>query len=188
MAQLGGEVPDLVLQVRSSVLRLLAEHSYSAIDADSLTTGKDFLLKIWQLVVSVPLGIAIVHEGISPSTIANVFYELGWMQAYGRETIVVKAGDVAIPSDFVRTEYVPFDCHFERRFRAFLGGLKEQAEFYATLAEEVDRNPLLAIDYLRRAWLLTGDEELRRRAQEVYAGAGVRDRARTSVEALMTRF
>jgi hypothetical protein len=49
MAQLGGEVPDLVLQVRSSVLRLLAEHSYSAIDADSLTTGKDFLLKIWQI-------------------------------------------------------------------------------------------------------------------------------------------
>lgn len=188
MAQLGGTVPSVVCETRATVVRLLGEYGYSAIDADSHTTGKDFLLKIWQLIVAVPLGIAIVHEGISSSTIANVFYELGWMQAYGKETIIVRAGDVAIPSDFVRTEYVPYDGHFERRFRAFLGGLKEQAGFYATLAAQVDRNPLLAIDYLRRAYLLTADEALRHRAREVYATAGVADRGKSSVEALLTSF
>ena len=188
MSQLGGPVPEIVLDVRRSLLRLLSEHSYSALDADSLTTGKDFLLKIWQIVLSVPLGIAIVHEGISHSTLANVFYELGWMQAYGKETIVIRAGEVSLPSDFVRTEYVPFDGHFERRLRAFLGGLADQAEFYSTVADQVERNPLLSIDYLRRAYLLTGEESLRRRAQEVYAAAGVGERAKTSVETLLTRF
>lgn len=188
MAQMGGPVPEIVLEVHRSTARILSEYSYSAIDADSLTTGKDFLLKIWQIVLSVPLGIAIVHEGISPSTIANVFYELGWMQAYGKETIVIRVGEVAIPSDFVRTEYVPFDAHFERRLRAFLGGLAQQADYYSTLADQVERNPLLAIDYLRRAYLLTGEGTLRRRAQAVYDAAGVGERARTSVEMLLTSF
>jgi hypothetical protein len=188
MVQLGGPVPEVVVEIRRTTAQILAEYSYSAMDADSLTTGKDFLLKIWQLALSVPLGIAIVHEGIAPSTIANLFYELGWMQAYGKETIVIRVGDVALPSDFVRTEYVPFDDHFERRFRSFLSGLQAQADYYATLADQVERNPLLAIDYFRRAYLLTGEASLRERAQATYAAAGVRNRARTSVEALLTGF
>lgn len=188
MVQLGGPVPEVVIEIRRTTAQILSEYSYSAIDADSLTTGKDFLLKIWQLALSVPLGIAIVHEGIAPSTIANLFYELGWMQAYGKETIVVRAGDVALPSDFVRTEYVPFDAHFDRRFRSFLSGLQEQAGYYSTLADQVERNPLLAIDYLRRAYLLSGDDELRLRARSVYADARVGMRARNSVEALLTSF
>lgn len=68
MAQLGAPVPEVVREIRRSTAQILSEYSYSAIDADSLTTGKDFLLKIWQLVLSVPLGIAIVHEGRRPPT------------------------------------------------------------------------------------------------------------------------
>src|SRR5687768_14817643 len=80
MAQLGGTVPESVLEARRSTTEILRDYEYSVVDADSLTTGKDFLLKIWQLALSVPVGIAIVHEGIPPATMANVFYELGWMQ------------------------------------------------------------------------------------------------------------
>lgn len=188
MAQLGGTVPDVVREIRESIKAILEEHSYELVDADSVTTGKDFLLKIWQLVLSVPVGIAIVHEGIPQPTMANVFYELGWMQAYGKETIVIKVGNVAIPSDLVRTEYVPFDGDFERRFQSFIGGLEENASYYAIVAEQLERNPLLAIDYLRRAYLLTGDKALRARSQEIFAASGLKGRAKNSVETLLSNF
>jgi hypothetical protein len=188
MAQLGGVVPGVVTEIRERLRPLLEEHGFALVDADSLTTGKDFLLKIWQLVLSVPVGIAIVHEGIAPTTLANVFYELGWMQAYGKETIVIRAGDAAIPSDLVRTEYVPFDDHFERRFRSFMGGLGDTARYYSKVAEQVERNPLLAIDYLRRAYLITGDGELRSRSREIFRASGHDARAKNSVETLLSSF
>ncbi|HXU43927.1 MAG TPA: hypothetical protein VN783_00260 [Thermoanaerobaculia bacterium] len=188
MAQLGGAVPPVVGEIRQRVESVLGENGYELVDADSVTTGKDFLLKIWQLVLSTPVGIAIVHEGISSSTMSNIFYELGWMQAYGKETIVVKAGNAAIPSDFVRTEYVPFDGNFDRRLRSFMKELTDRAEYYAIVAEQVERNPLLAIDYFRRAFLLTDDESLRERAREIYSASGLKDRAKNSVETLLTSF
>jgi hypothetical protein len=106
MSQLGGNIPASVQDVRARVQSLLVDHDFSMIDADSVTTGKDYLLEIWQMVLSVPLGVAIIHEGISPSKLANIFFELGWFHAYGKETIVIPVGDVEVPSDFVRTEYV----------------------------------------------------------------------------------
>lgn len=120
MAQLGEPIPDLVTEIRGKLATLAAEHNYEVVDADAFTTGGDFLLNIWQLAISVPVGLAIVHEGISPRTVANIFYELGWMQAYGKETLVIRAGDAAMPSDFARTQYVPYDGHFQRRIRSFL--------------------------------------------------------------------
>lgn len=159
-----------------------------AVEAASVTTGKDYLLKIWSLAVACPIGIALVHEGIRPATMANVFYELGWMQAYGRETLVVRIGDVDLPSDLVRTEYVAYDGNFSDRMRAFVASLDERAIYYQTLATQLERDPLLAVDYLRRAYLLTGEAALRRRAREVFAGAELADRARNSVERLMVGF
>jgi hypothetical protein len=188
MAQLGAPLPEIVQEVRSTIEDVLSETGFGLVDADSVTTGKDFLLKIWQLVLSVPVGIAIVHEGIPQTTMANIFYELGWMQAYGKETIVVRVGDIKIPSDFVRTEYVPYDGHFTRRFRAFLSDLEERAAYYAVISEQVERNPLLSIDYLRRAYLLTGDSLLRNRAKAVFSSAGFKGRAKNSVETLLIDF
>ena len=129
-----------------------------------------------------------IHDGISPPTLANIFYELGWMQAYGKETLGIRVGDVTIPSDFVRTEYVPYDNEFERRFGSFLRELEERAAYYTLVSEQVERNPLLAIDYLRRAYLLTGDQTSRDAANEVFASAGFEDRAKNSVEMLLTNF
>lgn len=188
MSQLGGRVPTTVTDVRNRVQSILVDHDFSMIDADSVTTGKDYLLKIWQLVLSVPLGIAIIHEGISPSTLANIFFELGWFQAYGKETIVIPVGDVDVPSDFVRTEYVKYDGHFDRRFNAFMSSVSDQAEYYKVLAEQVENNPLLAIDYLRRAYLLGGDKKCRTAAREAFAQAGFTGRAKNSVETLLVQF
>lgn len=161
---------------------------YSVIDAESVTTGREFLLKIWEMAVAVPVGVAIVHEGIKPQTLANVFYELGWMQAYGKETLVIRVGDVEIPSDFVRTEYINYDASFEQKLTAFFQSLQKRAEYYVTFADQVERNPLLAIDYLRRAFLLTNKAGLKTRARKIQKEAGLEHRAKNSVEMHLMSF
>ena len=67
-------------------------------------------------------------------------------------------------------------------------GLAERAEYYVLAAEQLERNPLLAIDYLRRAFLITRDTDLRARAKQIAAEAGIGDRAKNSVEALLVGF
>ncbi|MDZ7780395.1 MAG: hypothetical protein U5R14_10770 [Gemmatimonadota bacterium] len=122
------------------------------------------------------------------STLANIYLELGHMQAYGKELLVVKTPAAEVPSDLVRTEYVEWAPGFRVRLSAFLGGLMERAEYYSLVADQLERNPLLAIDYLRRAFLITGNADLRTRAEKIAAGAGLEGRARNSVEALLVRF
>ena len=89
-----------------------------------------------------------------------------------------------MPSDFVRTEYVGFDANFA----AYLNTLREQAEHYELIADQLERNPVLAIDYLKRAFLITGDEGLRAKARGVLGHAGLDDRAENSVEQLAAAF
>lgn len=186
---MGSSVPAEVLSAKRRVRTALGRISYSAMDAASVTTGRDFLLKIWSLAVSCPVGIAIVHEGIRPETMANIYYELGWMHAYGRETVVIKIGDIKLPSDLVRTEYIEMDARFAQNLRHFLAELRERAAYYLTLADQLEADPLLAIDYLRRAYLLTGNRSLQRRARRIFTESGLEnERARDSVERLMVTF
>lgn len=188
MAAMGGSVPDEVLGAKRKVAAALRRARFSIVDAASVTTGKDYLLKIWKLAISCPIGVAVIHEGIRPETMANIYYELGWMQAYGRETVVIKIGDVKLPSDLVRTEYINMDARFTQSFGDFLNSLRERAEYYETLADLLEANPLLAIDYLRRAYLLTGTARLKRRARQIFADSNLDERARDSVERLMVTF
>lgn len=188
MSKVGDNVPPMVLEVRSRLAALLGEIGYSLIDATGVTTGKDFLRKIWDLIVSVPMGMAFIYRKMPPSTLANVFYEIGLMQALGKDTLVIKEPRAAIPSDLVRTEYVLYDGRFDDRIRAFLGTCLSSAEFLATVAEQMERNPLLAIDYYRRAFLLTGNEEYCLRTDELMKSGEIGQRAKNSVEYLAAGF
>lgn len=188
MTQLGGPIPPVLSEIRSGLQDVLKERSYALIDADSAVTGRDFLLKIWEFMVAVPLGIAIIHEEMKPGTIANVFYELGLMQAYGKETLIIKTRDSLVPSDFMRTEYVQYAGDFQPRMRRFLDSIAERATYYSTMADQVERNPLLAIELLRRAFLLTEDAAHRERARQIFAAAKLSGRAKNSVEMLLVNF
>lgn len=110
------------------------------------------------------------------------------MRAYGKETLVIRVGDVEIPSDFVRTEYVNFDDSFHQTLSAFFQSLRKRAEYYVTFADQVERNPLLAIDYLRRAFLLTNRAALKTRARKIHREAGLEDRAKNSVDMHLMSF
>ncbi len=159
MTQLGAPIPQEVTRIRRSVERYLRDVGIEAIDANTEITGKDFLLKIWRLIASVPLGIGIVTKDLSASTMANIFYEVGLLQALGRESLIIKGQDAAVPSDFVRTEYIEYPKRFKSRFAKFLKRFEAQADHYGTVAKQVTSNPLLAIDYLRRAYLISGSED-----------------------------
>lgn len=188
MTQLGGDIDHVVGEMRELVVEVLGHHRFDIVDANSRTTGRDFLLKIWELVLSVPLGIALIHESMPRKTLANIFYELGLMHAYGKETLVIKSRAAEIPSDFIRTEYIEFGSRAEEKLEQFMLDVEARPEYYGHMADQLENNPLLSIDYLRRAFLVCGDEGYRDRARDYFASAGLAKRAKTSVEALLAQF
>lgn len=188
MTRLGQPVPPVVKKMRKRITECCDRIDYRVIDAASRVTGRDFLIKILKLIASSPLSIGIVHEDIPSNTQANIFYELGIAQALGKETVIVKSPGACIPSDFVRTEYIEFGRSFRTEFSKYLRGLFDQAEHYELVADQLDRNPILALDYLKRAYLITGERRLRRKAREVLGEAEIGMRAKNSVEILAANF
>jgi len=185
MTQLGGSIPDEVAKIRNRIKRQLEKRKIELIDATSATTGKDFLDKIWRMIVGVPLGVAIIHENMPPFTLCNIFYELGMMDALGKRTIIVKTPEASIPSDFVRTEYIESNNQFAKGFGRFLDSILKQEDQFETMAAVLKNNPLLSIDYLRRAHAISGDEKYVNQALENLNGEGFKDRFRSSMENLM---
>lgn len=166
MTQLGTPIPKEIKNIRKTLEKYLKQKKLSTIDASSDVRGKDFLLKIWEMILSVPVGIAIISKELTPYTLANIFYEIGLLQAYGKETLIIKTKDSYVPSDFVRTEYIEYDRSFKKKIIKFLDGLKEQYEYYANASILLEGNPLLSIDYLRRAFLISGDDKYKIEAKE----------------------
>ena len=188
MTQLGQPVAPVVVQIRKRLATILSERNINLMDANDVVTGKDFLMKIWRLIVAVPLGVAVIDHQMSPQTLSNIFYEIGMLQAYGKESLIIKTPETGIPSDFLRTEYVEFGPNFEKNLRKYLQSFFNQAEYYVSVANQLENNPLLAIDYLRRAYLITGKEELRSLARQIFEDASIEGRAKNSVEMILADF
>ena len=184
-----GHPTETFRTLRNQVEAQVRENGFRCMDAGSTVTGRDFLEKIWTLILRVPVGIALVDKSFSTSTVANIFYELGMMQAYGKETLVIKTPGTNVPSDFVRTEYVEFDQHFSQNLAKFFHHLRDLASHFAKMAHQFEKNPFLAIDYLRRAYLLTADEQFRQQANRIFNETQLGSRrAKNSVEFLFADF
>lgn len=188
MTQLGGTVPPEVDEMRRDLRGVLDTHGFDLIDANSTITGRDFLTKIWNMLIAVPLAVAVVHKRMRQKTLWNVYYEIGVAQALGKETIIVKGKGVSVPSDFVRTEYIEYDDGFSEKAGRFMEGIKDRARYYEEMAELLHQNPLLAIDYLRRAYLINGRGDCQARAKGILDGLSLEGRARDSVEMLLAEF
>lgn len=188
MTKLGKPIPTKINEIRNRLREFLSNHNIKIIDANDVITGKDFLLKIWHIILSVPLGIAIITKDIPQQTLANIFYEIGLMQAYGKETIVIKTQDVKIPSDFIRTEYIEFNKDFDEKIGKFFQTFFNLADYYKECADQLENNPLLAIDYLKRAYLISGEESYKKSAWKIFQEASIEGRAKNSVEMLLVDF
>jgi len=188
MTQLGGTIPPEVDDMRRDLGSVLDTHGYTLIDANSTITGRDFLSKIWKMLISVPLAVAVVHESMKETTLWNVYYEIGVAQSLGKETIIIKGEGINVPSDFVRTEYIEYDGDFKGKIGTFMEDITDRARYYEDVAELLLENPLLAIDYLRRAYLINGREDCRNKAKSILDGLSLEGRARNSVEMLLAEF
>lgn len=188
MSQMGVNIPSIVLGIRKNLSKSLDSYGIQEIDADTVVTGRDFLLKVWGCIITVPMGIAIISKEISPQTLANIFYEIGLLQAYGKETLVIKTKDIDVPSDLIRTEYLEYDTNFQDKINKFLDELLALPEYFETMAEQLENDPLLSIDYLRRAFLITGNNTYREKAKALYDSASIERRAKNSVEMLLLNF
>jgi len=181
-------MPRQAKKMRESVTKICDQYDYKVIDASVEVTGRDFLLKIWRLIASTSISVAISHEEFPLPTIMNIYYELGIARTLGKETMIVKSIQAIHPSDLVRDEYIEFGKTFDADFSKFLDHVDKQAEYYEIMAEQLENNPLLSIDYLRRAYLITGDEKLQSRARALLRDAKLKGRAKDSVEMLAVKF
>ncbi len=188
MTRLGKPIPPEIDEIRQAITSTCQNSDFTVIDASSQITGRDFLLKIWKQIAATPLAVGVCHESIPPTTQSNIYYEFGVAQALGKETIIVKSPSVKIPSDFVRTEYIEYDAGFDQNFTAYLASLDEQAEHYEVMADQLERNPVLSLDYLKRAFLITGNNQLRVKANQLLEDSGLGDRAKNSVELIAASF
>lgn len=188
MTRLGTPIPDEVKKIRKSIEKACISRKFVLIDANSTITGRDFLLKIWNLISSTPISIGVSHEGIPTKTQMNIYYEMGVAQALGKATIIVKSPKSEVPSDFVRTEYISYNNIFQKNFSRYLDSLDALAGHYEEIAHQLEKDPVLAIDYLRRAFLITGNKALKKKAREFVNDAGLYKRARNSVELLAANF
>lgn len=168
MTQMGKPLPDKLIKIRQKMEETLSSRDITVIDASSKITGKDLLVKIWRQILEVPMGIAILTENMGQATIGNIFYEIALLDSLGKETIVIKTQEFKIPSDFIRTEFIEYDNHFENNLNKYLDNIFEQAEYYEEMAELVKAKPILSIDYLRRAYLITGEKNLIQKAKEIF--------------------
>ena len=188
ITQLGETTPTLAKDIQNSITDCCQSFGYQVIDASSETTGRDFLLKIWKLIESVAVCIVIIHEDTPIKTQANLYYELGVAQALGKETVIIKTPRSEIPSDFNRTEYIKFNENFEKKFKQFLEGLKKQAEHYEELSEILEKDPILAMDYLKRAFLITGNKNYQSYAKKILRTIDTDNRAKNSIEYFSAAF
>lgn len=158
-----GESPYMVEKMRKAISAKLKRRGYKLIDAGSEVTGGNMLEKIWNLLENTPVAIAVCCKGMRSGTLANIFYELGVAQAMGSETLIVKTRDFKVPSDLAGIEYVVFDEKFNENFGKYMDHLADRAKFYEELGAQLRNERGLALDYYRRAYLLAGDDGLRKK-------------------------
>lgn len=169
VSKLGEPLPDDIKRMRRTFEKYAKNNDITVIDANSITTGKDFLIKICDLIASVPLGVAIISDQLSIPTMCNIYYEIGLLEALGKETLVIKSKNCPIPSDFVRTEYIEYGYNAGAKIKGFLSTFFKQADYYAKMADGFEQKPSLAIDYLRRSYLITGKEVYREEAKKFFS-------------------
>jgi hypothetical protein len=168
LTKLGDPIPPKVRKIKKSVLKQLTNHAFNNLDANYFVTGGDFLLKIWKIILSVPFGVAIITEELEQGTLCNIFYEVGLLNALGKHTIVVKSPELIIPSDFIRTEYIEYKRGFVKNFNKFLKTMESLPNYYDNISDQLEgANAISALDYLRRAYLISGDSNFQDKADNL---------------------
>ena len=66
-----------------------------------------------------------------------------------------------MPSDFVRTEYITYDSRFKLKLSKFITEFLKLSAHYTFMAKQLRSDPFLEIDYLKRAYLISGKKNIK---------------------------
>jgi hypothetical protein len=185
-----GEAVDPAEHTIGRIVReVLGARRFTAITAGDVRRTSDFLHKIVDLIRGTGFSIAIFSDRTPPKTLANIFFEIGVALILGKPVHLIWAaqepGSTAVPSDFVRTEWIRF-IGDEDRLRRDLGtafdATIEGAIYYRETGdiafEAVEPDLELAFERYKQAILISGNSEDRARIVQVRDRLALADRRR----------
>jgi hypothetical protein len=174
---------ELVAPGEETMVRIACEaldaRRFVAVTAGDVRRTSDFLHKIIDLIRGTGFSIAIFSDRTPAKTLANIFFEIGVALVLGKPVqLVWTARDIgrsAVPSDFVRTEWIRYTVGEEDRLRRELGSAIDAIEQGATYYRQIGDIALdapepdleLAFERYKQAILISGNREDRERIEMV---------------------
>jgi len=189
MIHSAASITPVELEIERQTRFALRQNGFRTVKAAGTFGTKDYLDKILQLIRGCGFGIAVFSEFTPPRTLANIFFEIGICYVLGKDVILIKTPNAAIPSDFVRNEWVEFKPaptrSFVRSMSAACRAVRRSAAFYSKLGQLAlaeDAHDLeLAFERFKQAALIVNDPHVRAQIRQVSAQLAVL--SRESVEA-----
>jgi hypothetical protein len=173
MLQLGPRVAPAEETMAAVAREILAGHAFTAITAAEVRRTTDFLHKIIDLIRGCGFGVAIFSDRTPARTLANIFFEIGVAGVLGKPVQLIWSGQnprsSAVPTDFIRTEWIRFVPGEEDQFRRDVGDaicqIEEGAAFYTKIGtvalEAPDPDLELAFERFKQAVLIADDADAR---------------------------
>lgn len=181
-----GKPPATDARMAEIVAEIFETRGVPTKDADASSGGGDFLERILGLIRATGFTVAIFSHETRANAMANITLELGFAAMCGKPLIIAKSKRAKAPSDFTRTDWVVYDPTEENRFKDKLnqaldtvddaGSYEEILLDIALEAKSIDC--AVALERASKAFLLTGEDSLLGKAQQVEAridGAGANE-------------
>lgn len=166
--------PEVDYEMDEVICDVLKKHSFTPLKATSKRGTKDFLEKIVQMIRGCGFGVAIFSEYTNASSLANIFFEVGLCNMFGKPVIIVKNEGTKAPSDFVRTEWVTFTKDKDKLsndFKASIISIQELADYFESLgdlafeAEEKDYE--LAFERFKQSYLISNKKQVQEKIENL---------------------
>ncbi|HTT80563.1 MAG TPA: hypothetical protein VMF86_12870 [Stellaceae bacterium] len=171
MLHSGDAVSAIEQEMATAVRASLTDLRFIPIAATDIPATGDFLSKIVDLIRGCGFGVAIYSDQTPSRTLGNIFFEIGISHLLGKPVQLLVAGRNPTPSDFVRTEWLPYDQADRNasiaKLRDSLKAIEQQAEQFFKLGEVMMEADVidyeLAFERFKQAVLISGHEEARQR-------------------------
>ena len=175
MLHLGQGVNSAEQTMARIVSEELGMRGFAAVTAADVPRTSDFLHKIIDLIRGSGFSIAIFSDRTPARTLANIFFEVGMALVFGKPVPLVWTGrnprSSAVPSDFVRTEWIRYVVGEEDRLRCDMGRAIDEIEALADYYRKIGDIALdatepdleLAFERYKQAVLISADPEARER-------------------------
>ncbi len=202
MLHLGDQVAVDEQTMLRIVREVLAGRGLTAVTAGDVPRTSDFLHKIIDLIRGTGFSVAIFSDRTPARTLANIFFEIGVALVIGKPVQLLWASRDArrnaVPSDFVRTEWIRYVAGEEEKLRRDLknsiDAIAQGAIFYRQIGDiafdAAEPDLELAFERYKQAILISGEAEDRDRIARIrdrLSGSARRRRADLDVQSHRSR-